>query len=190
MNNSYLHKGMIMSKVSSSIYKVWSPTLASAIPQGQWEQLYGNTGGVLEGSNLLDAVKTSIPCRLCTSLAAGSWFRAVPDRGLTVFTNKKNLEEEDYIDFNAYPDWSQRWGNGMGCLTYKSSHPSGGLTPCAPILNTTDGTPIPNTGNVPVGDFPVLKEGQHVLIAYTYGSQFPLIIGSLPSDKEMEAMHG
>lgn len=78
----------------------------------------------------------------------------------------------------------------MGCLTYKSSYPSGGLSACAPILNTTDGTPIPNTGNVPVGDFPVLKEGQHVLIAYTYWSQFPLIIGSLPSDKEMEAMHG
>lgn len=190
MNNSFLHKGMIMSKVSSSIYKVWSPTLASAIPQGQWEQLYKNTGGVLDGSNLLDAEITSIPCRLSTSLSAGSWFRAVPDRGVTVFTNKKNLEEEDYIDFNAFPDWQQRYGNGMGVLRYAASTPQASLAPCAPVLNQTDGTPIPNTGNVPVGDFPVLEEGQHVLIAYTYGSQFPLIIGSLPSDKEMEVMHG
>lgn len=190
MSNSFLHKGMIVAKVSSSIYKVWSPTLASAIPQGQWEQMYKNTGGVLHGDNLTKAVRTSIPCRLCTSLAAGSWFRAVPSRGVSVFTNKTNLEEEDYIDFNAYPDWSQRWGNGMGVLKYKSSTPQASLAPCAPVLNQTDGTPIPNSGNVPVGDFPVLEEGQHVLIAYTYGSQFPLIIGSLPSDKEIKAMHG
>ena len=139
MNNSFLHKGMIMSKVSSSIYKVWSPTLASAIPQGQWEQLYRNTGGVLDGSNLLDAEITSIPCRLCTSLSAGSWFRAVPDRGITVFTNKKNLEEEDFIDFNAFPDWQQRYGNGMGVLRYAASTPQASLAPCAPVLNQTDG---------------------------------------------------
>lgn len=178
-----------MSKESPSIYKVWSPSLAAAVPEGSWEQLYQNTGGVLYGTNLLDALQTGIPCRLCTSLAAGSWFRAVPDKAVTVFTNKKNLETEDFVDFNAFPNWRQRYGNGMGVLRYSASTPQASLAPCQPVLNTTDGTPIPNNGNVPVGDFPVLEEGQHVLIAYTHGSLSPLIIGSLPTDKENEAMH-
>ena len=56
MINSCLYKGIIMSKESPSIYKVWSPSLAAAVPEGSWEQLYQNTGGVLYGTNLLDAL--------------------------------------------------------------------------------------------------------------------------------------
>lgn len=190
MANSNIHKGQIMWVESPSKIWVWIPTASGITPQGSWDYPGGNMGGSLHGSAYLDAQGTAIPCKLATPLTSGSWFTYVADKDASVFTNKKTIEDEDVVDFRIFPDWLQRFGNGMGNLQYKSDNPSASLAVCSPTLNQCGGTPIPNTGNVPPGEFPLLNEGQHVLVCFINSSSTPIIIATLPTDREIETTIG
>lgn len=190
MFNSNIHRGVVLQVIKPSEILVWIPTKNGSLSIGKFDYLGANTGGVMYGKNLSNSLGTAVKCKICTPLVSGAWFQYSSVHEASAFTNKSNLEQEDFIDLRLNPNWSQRRNNGMSNLQYKSDTPAVTLSACSPTLNVSGGTPIPNIGNMPPGHFPLLDVGQHVLVAYITSSNIPIIIGTLPTDKEFEATLG
>lgn len=190
MIDSCIYKGKIVEKIDNATYKVLLPNDFGIVPIGSSERIGKNTGSDLYGKAYQDAKASALICKICTPLTSGSWFTYDEAKGLSVFSNKKTFEKEDYVDYRLYPDWQQRQGNGMRNLEYKSSLPAFNNAVVQPILSQSGGIPIPNTGNLPKGIFPELKVDQDVLVAKIKGTTNGIILGSLPSDREIKAMLG
>lgn len=190
MIDSCIYRGKIVARIDNATYKVVLPDDLGVVPVGAYEHIGENTGGDLYGKALEDAKDSAIICKICIPLTSGSWFTYDEAKGLSVFSNKKTFEKEDYVDFRLFPKWQQKIANWLRNLQYKSDLPGFTYAALQPTLNQVGGTPIPNTGNLPKGVFPKLKVDQNVLVAKIKGSTDGIIIGSLPTDKEIKTMLG
>lgn len=185
-----IHKGIVMNKVNSYTYDVWMPTAGGAIPlSGSWQYLYKNTGSALSGDALVGAEKTSKQCMLAVPLHSGAWFKALPDKNASVFNNRYK-EGDPVYDYMLATDYVPPFSNPIPPITMQSDTPAISMSPFAPTLNISGGMNVPTTANIPPGTFVELEKGQHVLVVFPEGSRYGIIIASLPSKEETEAMLG
>lgn len=84
-----------------------------------------------------------------------------------------------------------RHSNGLPrALCYNSDTPAQSLAVVSPTLNQSGGTPLPNLGQMPPGNYPRLETNQWVLVAFVNSSIYPVVIASLPSDEAWSVMLG
>lgn len=185
-----IHKGIVMTKINSYTYDVWMPTAGGAIPlSGSWQWLHKNTGSALSGDALSGAEKTSKQCMLAQPLHSGAWFKDVPGQNASVFNNRYR-EGDPIFDYMLATDYVPPYSNPIPPITMQSDNPALTMSPFAPTLNISGGMNVPTTGNIPPGTFVELEKGQHVLVVFPEGSRYGIIIASLPSKEETEAMLG
>lgn len=182
---STLYKGIIVQVLSSFQYKVWLVSKGN-VPLGKWEYLGGNVGSNLLGENVRKSIWT---CRIMTPLASGAWWTYIPSEDASIPGNPPTASSSDILDFTTCPDAKSINTSVAGSLISPSSTPHLTLNVVHPVLGQAGGIPIPTTANVPPGTFPRLKENQHVLVAFVNAST-PIIIGTLPTDLELQATLG
>ena len=186
-----IHKGLVVAfGQHPGLVKVWIPTANSIAPLGNSEYLHQNTGSALTGSALADAIATSYTCRVATPLTAGAWFKEVPEKNASVF-NHWYKDGDQIYDYRLALDYIPKHSNGLPrTLCYNSDTPSQSLCVVNPTLNQSGGTPIPNVGNLPPGNYPKLEVNQWVLVAFINSSLYPIVIASLPSQEAWTTMLG
>ena len=171
---SCLYKGIVVEVESPAIVKVWIPS-KQATPIGQFEYLGDNVGSNLD----IELIKkTAIRCRIMTQLTSGAWWNYDASR------NKSSLNGEEPIDYRlnltARTEGSKpritRPTNASLAQVQKRPMQTGGI-------NTT------STKGLPPGNFPKITPNQHVLVAFV-NSSLPIVIGTLPTDLEIEATIG
>lgn len=190
MIDSPLYKGKVMYMLDNSTAMVWLTHQHGATVFGQFENLGGNTGSSLSGAKYEDACNTAKPCKLCTPIKSGAWFKYEPKKDAVVFSNEEHFDDEDFVDYTINPKWVQRQSHGMGNLQYSTDSPQFNLTAFNPSLNVSGGTPIPPVKNLPSGIYPQLEPNQNVLVAMVQGSTYGVILGCLPTDKEIKTILG
>lgn len=190
MNNSPLYKGKIMYMKDNATAMVWLTHFHGITAIGQFENIGGNTGSNLHGTAYIDACQTAVECKICTPLKSGAWFSYDSSRDASVFSNKDSFEEEDFVDYRYNPNWTQRMSHGMNNLCYDTDNPQFTLAASNPTLNVSGGTPIPIIKNLPKGNFPKLEPNQNVLVALVQGTTSGVILGILPSDREIKTILG
>ena len=186
-----IHKGLVVQTGEGpGIVKVWIPTAKSIAPLGNSEYLHQNTGSALAGVSLSDAIATAYTCRVATPLSAGAWFKEVPQKGASVF-NHWYKDGDAIHDYRIATDYMPKHTNGLPrTLCYKSDTPSQSLCVVNPTLNQSGGTPLPNLGQIPPGNYPRLEVNQWVLVAFINSSIYPIVIASLPSEEAWSTMLG
>lgn len=189
--DSPIHKGLVVQVNSQpGMVKVWIPTANSIAPLGQAQYLHANTGSALTGTSLADAIATAYTCRIATPLSAGSWFKEIPERAASVF-NHWYKSGDDIHDYRIATEYMPKHTNGLPrTLCYNSDTPAQSLCVVNPTLNQSGGTPLPNTGQMPPGNYPRLEVNQWVLVAFVNSSLYPIVIASLPSDEAWSTMYG
>lgn len=170
--------------------KVWIPTANGIVHPGRYEYTGENTGSSLKGIAFSDALQSAIKCRIMTPLTSGAWWTALPVHGLSVLGNPDKIDTDNIIDYRRTPTASCSKITPQVNIMSKSNNPSLNLSPVNPILGQTGGIPIPSTTNVPPGVYPRLKVGQNVLVGFISSSTTPIILGTLPTDKEWKAVLG
>lgn len=190
-NDSPIHKGLIVQLGQHpGIVKVWIPTAKSIVPLGMSEYLHENTGSALKDISLSDALATAYTCRVATPLTAGSWFKELPERAASVFNHWFKLGD-DVHDYRINTQYLPKHSNGLPrTLCYNSDTPAQSLCVVNPTLNQSGGTPLPNLGQMPPGQYPKLEVNQWVLVAFVNSSIYPIVIASLPSDEAWSVMLG
>lgn len=176
---SSLYKGTIVEMISS--YEAKVSIIARITPQvGQYEILGKNTGS---DQNTQELINTSVRCRIMTPLSSGAWWTYVPEIDSSVPLHDSKINSRDILDFTKFPNARLSKTTLATNIQTKASNPRDNLSVVNPIPNQAGGIPIPATSNIPPGTFPTLKPNQNVLVAFVAASQ-PIIIGTLPTDKE------
>lgn len=191
VNDSPIHKGLVVETgMTPGLVKVWIPTAKSIAPLGFSEYLHENTGSALKDIALSDALATAYTCRVATPLTAGSWFKQLPAKAASVF-NHWFRDGDDIHDYRINTEYMPRHSNGLPrTLCYNSDTPAQSLAVVSPTLNQSGGTPLPNLGQMPPGEYPRLETNQWVLVAFVNSSIYPIVIASLPSDEAWSVMLG
>ena len=189
--DSPIHKGLIVELGEHpGIVKVWIPTAKSIAPLGKSDYLHENTGSALKNISLSDAKATAYTCRVATPLKAGSWFKEIPERAASVFNHWFKLGDQVH-DYRINTQYLPKHSNGLPrTLCLNSDTPAQSLCVVNPTLNQSGGTPLPNLGQLPPGEYPKLEVNQWVLVAFVNSSIYPIVIASLPSDEAWSVMIG
>lgn len=191
IKESPIHKGLVVQLGQHpGLVKVWIPTANSIAPFGQSEYVHQNTGSALANVALSDAIATAYTCRVATPLTSGSWFKEVASRGASVF-NHWFKDGDDIHDYRIACDYLPKHSNGLPrTLSYNSDTPAQSLCVVNPTLNQSGGTPLPNLGQMPPGNYPRLEVNQWVLVAFINSSIYPVVIASLPSEEAWSVILG
>lgn len=189
--DSPIHKGLVLGPgLVSGTVRVWIPTANSISPMGQVEYKHANTGSALHSSALSDAEASVYTCYVATPLHAGAWFKEVPERSASVFNHWYKTGDPVH-DYRAYPEYTPARSSGLpSALSYKSDTPALTLAAVSPTLNQSGGTPLPNYGNLPPGNFPEVQANQWVLVAFINSSIYPYVITAINSEEAWETMLG
>ena len=187
---SSLYKGIVVEVESNAVAKVWIPNLHGTSTGGFFEYLGSNIGSFLKGLFLQKSKNTAVRCRIMTPLTSGAWFSYSPFLDASVQGNPKKINLSQILDYTKAHDAVVGKTTVTGNIQSKSNTPVFTLSAVSPILGEAGGIPIPSASNVPPGYFPQIKENQHVLVGFVNGSSMPIILGTLPTDKEWEATLG
>lgn len=181
MTESVIHKGLILDTLVKPGYaRVWIPTGKSTVPDGFSEYMYRNTGGTLYGNMLDSAHGSSYLCKIASPLTAGAWFRALETKAVSVFDDFSDTA----VPLPLMANYQGTGNNGVPeTYNFKSDNPAATGSVSCPTLSVAGGNSTHKLGNIPKGEFPVLKPNQWVLIAFIHSSSNPVIIASLHSDE-------
>lgn len=185
IKDSPIHKGLVLRKLAPGFVKVWIPTANSTVPQGQWNYMYKNTGSALDGKDLQDAIATSYNCRVATPLASGSWMSALVSQGVSLFGTQGKDKPYDYRIHGSIKSKNER---GVTRIQHATDNPAQHYCAVNYTLGEVGGMPIESIGNMPPGDYPDVQPNQWVLVAFVNSSYHPIVIASLPSEEEWEAV--
>ena len=180
-----LYKGIVVGMASPYEALVYiSARLTPA--SGQLHALGENAGSTQKTSELIGS---SVKCRMMTPLTSGAWWSYVPELDSSVPTSESKINSSDVLDFKKFPHAKTTKTTFSTNIQTKASNPRDSLSAVNPIPNQSGGIPIPAAANVPPGTFPTLKPNQHVLVGFVSCST-PIILGTLPTDKEFLATIG
>lgn len=179
-----LYKGIIDEIESSSVVKVWIPSLSP--PQAGKHEYKGKNVG---GNYTLKNGRTIIRCRILTPLASGAWWTYIAAHDVSVPGTPTSIDSSDLVDFTQFPNAKPLRTSVSGCQDSASSHGGRRLAVVKPSLGQAGGIPIISTANVPPGYYPKLCPNQHVLVGFVENS-IPIVMGTLHTDKENEATLG
>lgn len=182
---SEIYKGIIVDIESSSIVKVYIPSL-SPVQLGRFEYPGSNVGSNFDMTMARSVAKR---CRLMTPLSSGAWWTYVEEEDAVVPGVVDKIKDTDIMDFTMIPNATSLKHSVHGSLQSPSNTPAMTLSAVCPSLGQAGGIPIPSTSNVPPGYFPKPKVCQQVLVAFVNNS-LPIVIGTLPTDYEFEATIG
>jgi phosphomannomutase len=139
----------------------------------------------LDGNELENAIATSYNCRIATPLGSGAWMTADEGRGASVFGDPKKNQAYDYRIHQSVKAKNDR---GTTRIFLSTNNPAQTYNPCNPSLGEVGGIPIESIGNMPPGNYPNIEPNQWVLVAFINSSFYPIVIASLPSEEEWEAV--
>lgn len=184
---SSLHIGMVIQEhVEPGFVLVWLPTANSVVPPGFSEYKYKNTGGQLYGENLTKALESSYLCRVASPLTSGTWWRALNEKGASVF--------DDYSDNpRAYPiePYAQTsHTSGINGYTFDSDFGALRGVVATSTLSLAGGNPTHNIGTQEKGIFSRLRENQWVLVAFLDEGMNPIVINSVHSPEAWKVVQG
>lgn len=172
---SCLYKGIVVEVESPAIVKVWIPS-KQATPIGQFEYLGDNVGSNLD----IELIKkTAIRCRIMTQLTSGAWWN------YDALRNKSSLSGKGPIDYRLNPTARPEIESKPRITRPNNAS----LAPVQKRTMQTGGINTAATRGLPPGSFPKITPNQHVLVAFV-NSSLPIVIGTLPTDLEIEATIG